>query len=74
MRGSCCHDVEIVLNEGLEPAAASIEDSLSALGIDATCGSTGPNDFYGACLDPAVPSGMCVGNGWFPDYPSAGTS
>jgi hypothetical protein len=46
--------------------------SLAAVGIDAKV--TVPADFYGSCTDPPPSAGvgMCIGDGWFPDFPSVG--
>jgi peptide/nickel transport system substrate-binding protein len=65
-----CRGVTIEVHPNLGPAAGPIAHSLEALGIDANVQV--PDDFYEACYDPAVHEGMCIGNGWFPDYPSPG--
>ena len=69
-RGSCAGPdcrVTVIVREGLQPASGSIAHSLAALGIRADIHVTGD---LGACHDLRV--GLCVGFGWFPDYPSAG--
>ena len=65
-----CRDVVVVLNPALAAAVGSVRQAFRALGIDATV-RTGDN-FYGDCADPHVRAGMCIGNGWQPDFPSAG--
>jgi hypothetical protein len=65
-----CRRVLVQLHAGLEPVAADIRRGLAALGIRITVRV--PNDFYPACLDPSVPWGICIGDGWFPDFPSTG--
>jgi len=63
-----CRDVTILFHQGLGPVPQEIGRSLAALGIHARVEV--PKDFYGACNDPKVRHGMCVGDGWFPDLPS----
>jgi peptide/nickel transport system substrate-binding protein len=65
-----CHGVTVVVHQNLGPVAGQIARSLATLGIEANVQV--PDDFYGACHDAAVHEGLCVGDAWFPDYPSAG--
>jgi peptide/nickel transport system substrate-binding protein len=74
--GSCtdpvCRGVTVYVHGSLSPIVGGIRRTLAALGIEATVKI--PDDFYEACTDPEFrPSpGMCVGDGWFPDFPSVG--
>ncbi len=65
-----CRHVTVIVHQDLGPVPGEIARSLSALGIDAKVRV--PEDFYNVCQDRAAPVGMCVGDGWFPDVPTAG--
>ena len=67
-----CNGVTVYVHQNLGSVAGSIRRSLGALGIQATVRV--PDDFYFACTDPHVrpAPGMCIGDGWFPDFPSVG--
>ena len=67
-----CRGATVFVNENLGRAADGIAPALAALGIDAHVQVS--NDFYGraACGGISAHWGMCVGDGWFPDYPSPG--
>ena len=68
--GPPCRGVEVVVHPGLDTLVRPIRASLAALGIQAHVAVD--DDFYGACNDPSRHEGMCIGNGWFLDYPSVG--
>ena len=51
-------------------SSASIAHSLASIGIKAKV--VVPGSLYDICLDPNQHPGMCVGDGWFPDFPSPG--
>jgi Bacterial extracellular solute-binding proteins, family 5 Middle len=65
-----CRSVAVVVHGGLEPIVKGVARSLAAVGIHATVQVR--NDFYDICTDPAARVGMCIGDGWFPDFPSVG--
>lgn len=67
-----CDHVLVELHAGLGPLAAGVVRSLEALGIHAVVRA--PAHFYGTCNDPSVPWGICLGDGWFPDFPSPGNN
>lgn len=73
-KGRCvdaaCRGVNVELHGGLEPVAAGIRRTLASLGIQAKVSV--PTNFYKTCLVRPVPWGICVGDGWFPDFPSTG--
>jgi ABC-type transport system substrate-binding protein len=65
-----CSNVKVVVHGGLDPVVPSIARTFAGLGIHADIQVT--DDFYGphGCGSRGV--AMCIGDGWFPDYPSAG--
>jgi peptide/nickel transport system substrate-binding protein len=65
-----CRGTIVYVNHNLAGSVGQIRRSLAALGIEAKV--VVPADFYNACLSPARHPGICVGDGWFPDYPSVG--
>lgn len=65
-----CRGVNVVLHGGLDNLVEPVRASLASLGIQANVAVD--DDFYGACRDPARHEAMCLGNGWFLDYPSVG--
>ena len=67
-----CRGVTVYVHDHMGSMVGSVRRSLAALGIEATV--TVPDDFYGACTDPHPDPrpGMCIGDGWFPDFPSVG--
>jgi peptide/nickel transport system substrate-binding protein len=67
-----CRGVTVYLHPNLGSMVGSVRHSLAALGIEATVEVR--DDFFDACNDPHPdprPS-MCIGDGWFPDFPSVG--
>jgi peptide/nickel transport system substrate-binding protein len=67
-----CDGVTVYVHPNLGSVVDSVRRSLAALGIRATVEVRG--DFFDVCPDPhADPApGMCIGDGWFPDFPSVG--
>ena len=69
-----CSTVTVVIHNNMGSVAKGVARSLTALGIHAKV--MVPDDFYGTCTDQGVGRrlhiGLCVGDGWFPDYPSVG--
>jgi len=65
-----CRHVLVEIRGGLDAIAKPLARTLSSLGIRTDVRVTG--DLYGTCLDPSVPWGICIGGGWFPDFPSTG--
>jgi peptide/nickel transport system substrate-binding protein len=65
-----CRSVSVVIHGGLDPIAKGVARSLAAVGIDGTVQVR--DDFYDICNDPTSNTGMCIGDGWLPDYPSVG--
>jgi peptide/nickel transport system substrate-binding protein len=67
-----CRAVTVLVHPNIGSVAPTIARNLAAIGIQAKVEV--PDDFYGECNDPppSLHVGICVGDGWFPDYPSVG--
>ena len=67
-----CRGVTVYVQHDMRPIVDGVRRTLAALGIEATVKV--PDDFYGVCTDPHPDPrpGMCIGDGWFPDFPSVG--
>jgi peptide/nickel transport system substrate-binding protein len=67
-----CRVVTVFVQPNMGSVAPTIAHSLSSIGIEAKVEVR--DDFYDVCNDPPPSAhvGMCVGDGWFPDYPSVG--
>jgi peptide/nickel transport system substrate-binding protein len=63
-----CDGVRILMLDSMRPGVPAFRETLVDLGITPEIRlAEAPYD----CLEPEVKIGMCVGMGWFPDFPSA---
>jgi peptide/nickel transport system substrate-binding protein len=67
-----CDNVVVLVDPALAAAIGSVRSTFRALGIDAAVRAV--ENFYEDCQDPDIGAAMCIGDGWFADFPSAGNT
>ena len=71
-RAAACGGVRVYVNPRIASLVPEVTHTLAALGIQANVSV--PGDFYNDCIQAPASThlGMCIGDGWFPDFPSVG--
>jgi peptide/nickel transport system substrate-binding protein len=67
-----CRHVTVYLSTAVGEFAGRVRRTFAVLGIDAKVAVSDPGGFYDDCRND-IHAGLCVGDGWFPDYPSVGS-